>query len=316
MQRQILEFITSGLSDKAIAEQLNMSPHNVDYHLRQLKKKYGAQNRVQLAYMAEPHAHDMNTLDARMLSAVDAALARALSRLYLARAALPFAVGGIAYEARCEAHAVQTMAQAYRFTLGDAPGWLLLDAAAERAWLADGGGRARAASAALRRTGRCAGRARPPGRAAQRARPSHGCPIAHRPTCGLNGRTCCSSSSPAAMPRRPRTAPRHGRRAPGWYSIRPRSCPRCARPTWRRSPSRWRSSWARRSACASNWAPPSCRAAIWPALRWATSCASRNGCPPATRCAAWRACGADCTCSCSATCMATASSWITWRRNR
>jgi DNA-binding NarL/FixJ family response regulator len=40
------------LSDKAIAEQLNMSPHNVDYHLRQLKKKYGAQNRVQLAYMA------------------------------------------------------------------------------------------------------------------------------------------------------------------------------------------------------------------------------------------------------------------------
>ncbi|ATG21659.1 hypothetical protein CO705_17130 [Ralstonia pickettii] len=79
----------------------------------------------------------MNTLDARMLSAVDAALARALSRLYLARAALPFAVGGITYEARCEAHAVQTMAQAYRFTLGDAPGWLLLDAAAERAWLAD-----------------------------------------------------------------------------------------------------------------------------------------------------------------------------------
>ena len=52
VQRQILEFITSGLSDKAIAEQLNMSPHNVDYHLRQLKKKYGAQNRVQLAYMA------------------------------------------------------------------------------------------------------------------------------------------------------------------------------------------------------------------------------------------------------------------------
>ena len=79
----------------------------------------------------------MNTLDARMLSAVDQTLARTLSRLYLARAALPFSVGDAPYEARCEAHTVQATAQAYRFTLGDAPGWLLLDAAAERAWLAD-----------------------------------------------------------------------------------------------------------------------------------------------------------------------------------
>ena len=79
----------------------------------------------------------MNTLDARMLLAVDQALARALSRLYLARAALPFSVGDTPYEARCEAHTVQAAAQAYRFTLGDAPGWLLLDAAAEHAWLAD-----------------------------------------------------------------------------------------------------------------------------------------------------------------------------------
>ncbi|PLC41878.1 YscQ/HrcQ family type III secretion apparatus protein [Ralstonia pickettii] len=79
----------------------------------------------------------MNTLDARMLSAVDPTLARTVSRLYLARAALPFSVGDTPYEARCEAHAVQAAAQAYRFTLGDAPGWLLLDAAAERAWLAD-----------------------------------------------------------------------------------------------------------------------------------------------------------------------------------
>jgi len=79
----------------------------------------------------------MNTLDARMLSAVDQALARTLSRLYLARAALPFTVGDAPYEARCEAHTVQTAAQAYGLTLGDAAGWLLLDAAAERAWLAD-----------------------------------------------------------------------------------------------------------------------------------------------------------------------------------
>lgn len=92
----------------------------------------------------------MNTLDARMPSAVDQALAGTLSRLYLARAALPFSVGDTAYEAHCEAHAVQAAAQAYRFTLGDAPGWLLLDAAAERAWLAD------AADAHVPQTLRCA----------------------------------------------------------------------------------------------------------------------------------------------------------------
>lgn len=52
VQRRILVYITSGMSDKEIAEQLHMSAHNVDYHLRQLKKRYGAQNRVQLAYIA------------------------------------------------------------------------------------------------------------------------------------------------------------------------------------------------------------------------------------------------------------------------
>ncbi|MDE2288750.1 LuxR family transcriptional regulator [Pandoraea sp.] len=51
VQRNILNYITNGMSDKEIADQLNMSIHNVDYHLRQLKKRYGAQNRVQLAYI-------------------------------------------------------------------------------------------------------------------------------------------------------------------------------------------------------------------------------------------------------------------------
>ena len=52
VQRSILRFVTQGLSDREMAESLSMSAHNVGYHLRQLKKIYNAQNRVQLAYIA------------------------------------------------------------------------------------------------------------------------------------------------------------------------------------------------------------------------------------------------------------------------
>lgn len=52
LQRRILNFTASGLSDRAIAQQLNMSRSNVDYHMRQIRKKYGVLNRVQLAYLA------------------------------------------------------------------------------------------------------------------------------------------------------------------------------------------------------------------------------------------------------------------------
>lgn len=51
-QRAILRFVTQGVSDREMAGQLGMTPHNVRYHLRQLKKIYNAQNRVQLAYIA------------------------------------------------------------------------------------------------------------------------------------------------------------------------------------------------------------------------------------------------------------------------
>ena len=52
VQRSILRFVTQGLSDREMAESLSMSAHNIGYHLRQLKKIYNAQNRVQLAYIA------------------------------------------------------------------------------------------------------------------------------------------------------------------------------------------------------------------------------------------------------------------------
>lgn len=52
VQQRILDALTRGLSDRQIAESLRMSTHNVDYHLRLLKKRFGAANRVHLAYLA------------------------------------------------------------------------------------------------------------------------------------------------------------------------------------------------------------------------------------------------------------------------
>ncbi|MEQ5842605.1 LuxR family transcriptional regulator [Paraburkholderia acidicola] len=52
IQRHILDALVRGLSDRQIAESLHMSTHNVDYHLRLLKKRCGAANRVHLAYLA------------------------------------------------------------------------------------------------------------------------------------------------------------------------------------------------------------------------------------------------------------------------
>jgi DNA-binding CsgD family transcriptional regulator len=50
-QRDILSRMIRGQSDTEIAEELGTTPHNVDYHLRQLRKKYNVQNRAQLAYV-------------------------------------------------------------------------------------------------------------------------------------------------------------------------------------------------------------------------------------------------------------------------
>ena len=55
-QRHILECLSQGLSDKVIADRLSMSTHNGDYHLRRLRQRFGARNRVQLAQLAPPSA--------------------------------------------------------------------------------------------------------------------------------------------------------------------------------------------------------------------------------------------------------------------
>jgi DNA-binding CsgD family transcriptional regulator len=49
VQRVILTCLQSGMSDKQIAYELNVSRYNIDYHMRQLRRRFGARNRVQLS---------------------------------------------------------------------------------------------------------------------------------------------------------------------------------------------------------------------------------------------------------------------------
>jgi DNA-binding CsgD family transcriptional regulator len=51
-EREILAGVAEGASDKLIARRLNTTPHNVDYHLRRLRERYHAANRVELAYLS------------------------------------------------------------------------------------------------------------------------------------------------------------------------------------------------------------------------------------------------------------------------
>jgi DNA-binding CsgD family transcriptional regulator len=49
VQREILGHVARGESDKRIAHLLCMSSHTVDYHMRRLRHRFAARNRVQLA---------------------------------------------------------------------------------------------------------------------------------------------------------------------------------------------------------------------------------------------------------------------------
>jgi DNA-binding CsgD family transcriptional regulator len=51
IQAGILSCLAGGLSDKQIAARLQTTPHNVDYHLRLLRRRYGAANRTHLAFL-------------------------------------------------------------------------------------------------------------------------------------------------------------------------------------------------------------------------------------------------------------------------
>lgn len=51
-QQQVLHCVAQGMSDKLIADALQMTTHNVDYHLRRLRQHFGVRNRVQLVRAA------------------------------------------------------------------------------------------------------------------------------------------------------------------------------------------------------------------------------------------------------------------------
>ncbi|WP_431112167.1 helix-turn-helix transcriptional regulator [Variovorax paradoxus] len=51
-QQSILESLLRGLGDKEIAYTLGLSSHAVDYHMRQLRRRFGVRNRVQLVSAA------------------------------------------------------------------------------------------------------------------------------------------------------------------------------------------------------------------------------------------------------------------------
>ncbi|MGE5866673.1 MAG: autoinducer binding domain-containing protein [Rhizobacter sp.] len=52
VQTSILRCLATGLGDKGIAAFLGLSVHNVDYHMRQLRKRFGVRNRLQLMQAA------------------------------------------------------------------------------------------------------------------------------------------------------------------------------------------------------------------------------------------------------------------------
>lgn len=52
LQQEILQCLSRGESDKEIAYRLHLSSHTVDYHMRQLRRRFSVRNRVQLVNAA------------------------------------------------------------------------------------------------------------------------------------------------------------------------------------------------------------------------------------------------------------------------
>src|SRR5262249_45748411 len=53
-QRMVAELVIDGLTNRVVGAQLFLSPHTVDFHLRQIYRKLGVRSRVELARLAGP----------------------------------------------------------------------------------------------------------------------------------------------------------------------------------------------------------------------------------------------------------------------
>lgn len=61
-QHNILQHLLQGRSDKEIANRLDLSAHTVDYHMRQLRRRFAARNRVQLVNAVQQGDSDFAVL--------------------------------------------------------------------------------------------------------------------------------------------------------------------------------------------------------------------------------------------------------------
>jgi DNA-binding CsgD family transcriptional regulator len=53
-QRMVAELVMDGLTNREVGARLFLSPHTVDFHLRQIYRRLGVRSRVELARLAGP----------------------------------------------------------------------------------------------------------------------------------------------------------------------------------------------------------------------------------------------------------------------
>jgi DNA-binding CsgD family transcriptional regulator len=53
-QRTVAELVVDGLTNRGVGAKLFLSPHTVDFHLRQIYRRLGVRSRVELARLAGP----------------------------------------------------------------------------------------------------------------------------------------------------------------------------------------------------------------------------------------------------------------------
>jgi DNA-binding CsgD family transcriptional regulator len=57
-ERVVADLVSRGLTNQQIALRMFLSPHTINYHLRQIFRKLGIFSRVQLAGLAHTHLHN------------------------------------------------------------------------------------------------------------------------------------------------------------------------------------------------------------------------------------------------------------------